>query len=179
MGQYPELAGVWRPVCRMQWTDHASSGPRQWNGTYEERWDADGRCTYTYPHSGARGGGVVVVVSREGDDKYPRGTNTYHCRAESGFRCNAPHLILRTEGDWKHEWDFGGWGEEHWKRVSGGPGPGRPWEAVPDAGAGAGAGAGALGAVVFAARVVSTVHNIERAGEVAATAAASGACSIQ
>ena len=63
MGQYPELAGVWRPVCRMQWTDHASSGPRQWNGTYEERWDADGRCTYKYPHSGARGGGVVVGMA--------------------------------------------------------------------------------------------------------------------
>ena len=54
-------------------------------------------------------------------DAYP--PLTYHCRADSGFRCNAPHLILRTEGDWKHKWDFGGWGEEHWKRVSGGPGP--------------------------------------------------------
>ena len=46
-------------------------------------------------------------------------------------------------------------------------------------GAGAGAGAGVLGGLVFAARVVNTVHNIEKAGEVAATAAASGACSIQ
>ena len=71
-----------------------------------ERWDADGRCQYQTEHDI----GVVVVVSRMGDE--------YRCRGESGGARDAPQLIMRTNADGTHSWDLGAWGVEHWQRVT-------------------------------------------------------------
>ena len=101
-GRYPELAGEWRPTRQGQWTRPHQARDRR----TVERWDADGRCQYQTEHDI----GVVVVVSRMGDE--------YRCRGESGGARDAPQLIMRTNADGTHSWDLGAWGVEHWQRVT-------------------------------------------------------------